>query len=103
MFLAVASFATTGAQQPRPTAAHEKLPPVSFTCPMDPDIVEDKPGTCPRCKMTLEPIRLDTAYACPTHTNEIPAVDGKVSHRREAARAGDGLLVFHVCRQRDGP
>ena len=77
MFLAVGSFATTGAQQPRPTAAHEKLPPVSFTCPMDPDIVEDKPGACPRCKMTLELIRLDTAYACPTHTNEIQPSTGK--------------------------
>jgi hypothetical protein len=63
---------------PRPVASHtERLPPVSYTCPMDPDIVEDKPGVCPRCKMTLEPIRLDTAYACPTHTSEIQAAPGK--------------------------
>jgi cation transport regulator ChaB len=27
--------------------------------------------------MTLEPIRLDTAYACPTHTTEIQATAGK--------------------------
>ncbi len=47
------------------------LPTISYTCPMDPDIVEDKPGVCPRCKMTLEPVRLDTAYACPVHTAQI--------------------------------
>ena len=62
----------------RPAASHTKqLPQVSYTCPMDPDIVEDKAGTCPRCRMTLEPIRLDTAYACPTHTTEIQATAGK--------------------------
>jgi Heavy metal binding domain len=63
---------------PRPVPSHAKhLPPVSYTCPMDPDIVEDRPGTCPRCKMTLEPIRLETAYACPTHPNEIHTAPGK--------------------------
>ncbi len=64
--------------QARPVASHaQNLPPVSYTCPMDPDIVEDKAGTCPRCRMTLEPIRLDTAYACPTHSTEIQPAAGK--------------------------
>jgi Heavy metal binding domain len=63
---------------PKPAASHgPTLPPVSYTCPMDPDIVEDTPGTCPRCRMTLEPIRLDTAYACATHTNEVQTGPGK--------------------------
>jgi Cu+-exporting ATPase len=28
----------------------------SFTCPMDPEIVQDGPGTCPICGMALEPM-----------------------------------------------
>jgi hypothetical protein len=43
--------------------------PVSYICTMDPDVLEDKPGTCPICKMTLQPVRIETAYACPTHPN----------------------------------
>ena len=41
--------------------------PVSHICPMDPDVMEDKPGTCPVCKMTLQPVRIETALACPVH------------------------------------
>jgi hypothetical protein len=40
---------------------------VSLICPMDPDVVEDKPGICPVCKMTLQPVRIETAMACPVH------------------------------------
>lgn len=29
---------------------------VTYTCPMDPEIVQDKPGTCPKCGMALEPV-----------------------------------------------
>ena len=28
----------------------------TYTCPMDPQIVEDRPGTCPICGMALEPM-----------------------------------------------
>ncbi len=28
---------------------------VKYTCPMDPEIVQDAPGTCPKCGMALEP------------------------------------------------
>jgi hypothetical protein len=66
-----------GQRAPSPPPTHASaLPPISYTCPMDPDIVEDKPGACPRCRMTLEPIRLDTAYACPVHTAQIQEKPG---------------------------
>lgn len=30
--------------------------PVLFTCPMHPEVVRDVPGSCPICKMDLEPM-----------------------------------------------
>jgi Cu+-exporting ATPase len=41
---------------------HAEMPPepppgakVEYFCPMDPDVVSDHPGSCPRCGMALEP------------------------------------------------
>jgi hypothetical protein len=48
------------------TAQAEKLPPLSYTCPMHPEILEDKGGSCPICKMDLVPIRLDAVWTCGT-------------------------------------
>ncbi len=47
-------------------AAAEKLPPLSYTCPMHPEILEGKTGSCPICKMDLVPIRLDSVWTCGT-------------------------------------
>ena len=41
------------ARRPVPAAA---VPGVSWTCPMHPEIVRDKPGGCPICGMALEPM-----------------------------------------------
>lgn len=40
---------------PRPVPA-PAAPGTRFYCPMDPDIVRDGPGVCPRCGMALEPL-----------------------------------------------
>jgi hypothetical protein len=45
---------------------NESLPPVSWTCPMHPEILEDKKGICPICKMDLVAIRLDSVWTCAT-------------------------------------
>jgi hypothetical protein len=52
----------------RPAAA-QKLPPISYICVMagDEDVLEDKPGSCPKCGMELEGIRLDSVWTCPVH------------------------------------
>jgi Cu+-exporting ATPase len=43
-----------------------------FTCPMDPEIRQDRPGPCPKCGMALEPdlataTLTRTEYTCPMH------------------------------------
>ena len=30
--------------------------PLRYTCPMHPEVVQDHPGNCPKCGMTLEPV-----------------------------------------------
>jgi Cu+-exporting ATPase len=54
--------------QPAPSA-----PPQStsrYFCPMDPEVVSSKPGSCPKCGMALEPefsLASKTEYVCPMH------------------------------------
>jgi len=43
-----------------------------YTCPMDPEIVQYKPGACPKCGMALEPLVpllsvTKTEWTCPMH------------------------------------
>ena len=47
-----------------------------YTCPMHPEIRQDKPGACPKCGMALEPITASATpptpagkveYTCPMH------------------------------------
>jgi P-type Cu+ transporter len=40
-----------------PTTPHSSLSthPIEYTCPMHPEVVQDHPGSCPKCGMALEP------------------------------------------------
>ena len=71
LFAAVFASRALGGQAPAPASTQPgntvALPPVSWTCPMHPDIVEGAKGTCPICKMDLTPIRLDSVWSCPIH------------------------------------
>ncbi len=42
---------------------------IVYTCPMHPEIKLDKPGSCPKCGMTLEkiPAASKAIYTCPMH------------------------------------
>jgi P-type Cu+ transporter len=55
------------ASVPKPAASDS-----GFTCPMHPEIREEKPGSCPKCGMALEPVSpappaARTEYVCPMH------------------------------------
>ena len=39
-----------------PAKGHEVAAAAQYTCPMHPQILQDKPGNCPICGMTLEPV-----------------------------------------------
>jgi hypothetical protein len=67
--------AAMSAQQRRAPAA-PNLPPLSMTCAHHPDVIEDRPGTCPMCKMALVPVRLDSSWMCPVHTTVIESERG---------------------------
>lgn len=46
--------------KPAANAKHEATPSTGhgqYTCPMDPEIVQEGPGTCPKCGMALEPMQ----------------------------------------------
>ena len=64
--LAVAPAAAPQTANPGAPPSPEKLPPLSYTCPMHPEILENKGGICPICKMDLVPIRLDSVWTCGT-------------------------------------
>jgi hypothetical protein len=68
-------IAGMSAQQGR-APAPPKLPPLSYTCAHHPDVLEDRPGSCPLCKLTLTPVRLDSSWMCPVHTTVIESDRG---------------------------
>ena len=44
----------------------------TYTCPMHPEVRQDKPGSCPKCGMALEPVspqahQQKIEYTCPMH------------------------------------
>ena len=58
-----------------PAAAEMAPPPqpgTQYFCPMDPEVRQDAPGSCPKCGMALEPDlatapQTRTEYTCPMH------------------------------------
>ena len=73
------------AQKPAPPPL---LPPLVQTCPMHPDIVETKPGTCPLCKMNL-------VAGAAGRGLDVPAARGG---DRDRARARAGCARARWCR-----
>jgi len=74
-FLPDGSRSTAGSTEGIPASARQ------YTCPMHPEIVRDKPGSCPKCGMALEPLipiqsSTRTEYTCPMHPEIVQDAPG---------------------------
>jgi Cu+-exporting ATPase len=49
------THAMPGHAMPTPMLAAPAGPTRQYICPMDPDVISDRPGPCPKCGMALEP------------------------------------------------
>jgi heavy metal-binding protein len=60
-----------------PIASARPLPPVSWTCPMHPEVVTDTAGVCPICRMTLVAVRLESVWSCQIHPDTTKFAPGQ--------------------------
>src|SRR5882672_1923732 len=51
------------APSPEPRAPSPESRATRYTCPMDPEVVSNRPGACPKCGMALEPMVEDLSTA----------------------------------------
>ncbi|GMQ87982.1 MAG: hypothetical protein BMS9Abin08_1197 [Gammaproteobacteria bacterium] len=51
--------------------------PIEYTCPMHPEVIQNEPGSCPKCGMNLEPREVQ---AEPTHGHHHMAHDATVEY-----------------------
>ncbi|MGY1615817.1 multicopper oxidase domain-containing protein [Geodermatophilus sp. SYSU D00691] len=51
--------------------------PVTYACPMHPEVVGDQPGRCPECGMKLMATAPATTYACPMHPDVVSDEPGR--------------------------
>jgi Cu+-exporting ATPase len=79
-----AAFVDGGDRNRSRAAAHSKSAEPStsaiYTCPMDPEVRQDRPGACPKCGMALEPAIPAAAarveWTCPMHPQIIRDAPG---------------------------
>jgi FtsP/CotA-like multicopper oxidase with cupredoxin domain len=67
------------AQMDDPAAMPDAAGPVTYACPMHPDVTSAEPGRCPKCGMKLLASQAPTvtAYACPMHPDVTSAEPGR--------------------------
>jgi FtsP/CotA-like multicopper oxidase with cupredoxin domain len=71
--------------------------PVVYACPMHPDVVQDEPGRCPRCGMTLLAKAVPTTYACPMHPDVVQDEPGRCPRCGMKLLAVPASSTTYVC------
>ncbi len=83
--------------------------PMTYTCPMHPDVRRAEPGSCPQCGMALEPIQTTSAtpeWVCPMHPEVVRDAPGAcpicgmaLESRAGAAGEGDSAELLDMRRR----
>jgi Cu+-exporting ATPase len=77
-------YVSTGSPHPlghEPSESQPTHEDETYTCPMDPEVRQSKPGACPKCGMALEPMAaaapmVKTEYVCPMHPEIVRSEPG---------------------------
>ena len=72
-----------------------EVQPQKYTCPMHPQIVQDNPGNCPKCGMTLVPLKAETEKIS-SHAHEANPSMGHAGHNHHAMMIADFKKRFYV-------
>src|SRR5438874_2031781 len=75
-----AAFAQTGASD-QIEHQHEQQRKQKYTCPMHPEVVTDHPGNCPKCGMTLVPLKENGKRRTPNTERRMPKSE-QASHQQ---------------------
>src|SRR2546423_3876885 len=90
---AMTCAATAAFAEPNPTPATS--PPAQhaqrYTCPMHPEIVRAEPGQCPKCGMTLVPIKEERKR--PTHKTEHPMPKSEHASHQHMTHDANGMAM----------
>jgi FtsP/CotA-like multicopper oxidase with cupredoxin domain len=82
------------AQMDDPTAMPERIGPLSYACPMHPEVTSDQPGRCPKCGMKLlatEPVSQPMADQpeAEHHRDHVGMQPDKAQHEEGHSTHGD--------------
>lgn len=72
--LLIGNLANVSAQNTTPKKEASK---VEYTCSMHPEVISNKPGTCPKCGMELVVKEAKVEYTCTMHPEVVSDKPGK--------------------------